>query len=68
MEFPFIEYIYFSPMLPIPSNTTYVTLREEHALWVFERKLLKRIFGSKKDEITGGQRKFCDEELHDKSN
>jgi glycine cleavage system protein P-like pyridoxal-binding family len=40
-------------------------LREEHVLWVFERRLLKRTFGSTKDEITGGWRKLRDEELHD---
>jgi hypothetical protein len=33
--------------------------------WVFERRLLKRIFGSKEAEITGRWRKFRDEELHD---
>jgi hypothetical protein len=27
--------------------------------------VLRNIFGSKKDEVTGGWRKFCDEELRD---
>jgi hypothetical protein len=31
-----------------------VTLREEHRLSVFENRVLRRIFGPKKDEVTGG--------------
>jgi hypothetical protein len=38
-------------------------LREEHRLRVFENKLLRRIFGPKRDEIVGGWRKFHKEEL-----
>ena len=30
-----------------------VTLREGHRLWVFENRLLRRIFGPKKEERTG---------------
>jgi hypothetical protein len=30
-----------------------VTLREEHRLGVFENKVLRRIFGPKRDEETG---------------
>ena len=29
------------------------TLREEHRLKVFENRVLRRIFGPKKDEVTG---------------
>jgi hypothetical protein len=32
---------------------------------VFENKVLRRIFGLKRDEVTGGQRKLRNEELHD---
>jgi hypothetical protein len=39
------------------------TLREEHRLRVFENKVL-RIFGPKRDEVTGGWRKLHNEELH----
>jgi hypothetical protein len=39
-------------------------LREEHTLRVFENRLLRRIFGSKRDEVTGGWRKLNNEELH----
>jgi hypothetical protein len=42
-----------------------VTLREEHRLRVFENKVLKRIFGPKRDEVTGERRKLHNEELHD---
>jgi hypothetical protein len=31
---------------------------------VFENRLLRRIFGTKKDEIIGGWRKLHNEELH----
>jgi hypothetical protein len=30
-----------------------VTLREEHGMRVFENRLLRRIFGPKRDEETG---------------
>jgi hypothetical protein len=32
---------------------------------VFENRVLRRIFGSKRDEVTGGWRKLHNEELHD---
>jgi hypothetical protein len=31
---------------------------------VFENRVLRRIFGQKKDEVTGGWRKLHNEELH----
>jgi hypothetical protein len=39
-------------------------LREEHRLRVFENRVLRRIFGPKRDEVTGGWRKLHNEELH----
>jgi hypothetical protein len=39
------------------------TLREEHRLKVFENRVLKRIFGPKRDEVTGSWRKLHNEEL-----
>jgi hypothetical protein len=30
------------------------SLREKHRLRVFENRMLRRIFGPKKDEVTGG--------------
>jgi hypothetical protein len=37
---------------------------EDHRLRVFENRVLRRIFGSKRDEVTGGWRKLHNEELH----
>ena len=54
-------------LLPVVSygcETWSLTLREEHRLRVFENKVLKKIFGSKKDEITGEWRKLHNSELH----
>jgi hypothetical protein len=42
-----------------------LTLREEHRLVVFENRVLTRIFGPKRDEVTGEWRKLHNEELHD---
>jgi hypothetical protein len=39
-------------------------LREEHILRVFENRLPRRIFGPKRDEVTGEWRKLHNEELH----
>jgi hypothetical protein len=37
---------------------------EEHRLRVFEKRVLRRIFGHKKDEVTGEWRKLHNGELH----
>jgi hypothetical protein len=42
-----------------------VTLRQEHRLRVFENRVLRRIFGAKRDEVTGEWRKLHNEELRD---
>jgi hypothetical protein len=34
-------------------------------LRLFENRVLRRIFGPKKDEVTGGWRKLHDEGFHD---
>jgi hypothetical protein len=39
-------------------------MREEHRLWVFENRVLMSVFGPKRDEITGHQRRLHNEELH----
>jgi hypothetical protein len=38
---------------------------EEHRLKMFETRVLRRIFGSKRDEVTGEWRKLHNEELCD---
>jgi len=40
-------------------------LREESRLRVFENRVLRRVFGPKKDEVTGEWRKLHNEELRD---
>jgi hypothetical protein len=40
-------------------------LKEEHRLRVFENRVLRRIFGPKKDEVTGECGKLHNEELND---
>jgi hypothetical protein len=45
-------------------ETWSLTLREEHRLWVFENRVLRRIFCGKRDEVIGDGRKLHSEELH----
>jgi hypothetical protein len=45
-------------------ETLSLTSREEHRLRVFENRVLRRIFGPKRDEVTGGWSKLHNEELH----
>jgi hypothetical protein len=46
-------------------DTCFLSLREEHRLRVFENRVLRRIFGPKRDEVTGEWRKLHNEKLHD---
>jgi hypothetical protein len=41
-----------------------LTLREKHRMSVFENRMLRRIFGPRRDEVTGDWRKPHNEELH----
>jgi hypothetical protein len=50
------------PVVLYGCETWSLTLREEHRLRVFE--VLRRMFGPKRDEVTGGWRKLPNEELH----
>ena len=45
-------------------ETWSLTLREEHRLRVFENRVLRRIFGPKRDGVTGERRKLHNEELN----
>jgi hypothetical protein len=40
------------------------SLKEEHRLRVYENRVLKRILGPKRDEVSGKWRKLHNEELH----
>jgi hypothetical protein len=46
-------------------ETWSLTLREERRLRVFENRVLRRIFGPKRDEVTEEWRKLHNEELND---
>jgi hypothetical protein len=53
--------IYVTIILPVVlygCETWSLTLREEHRLRVFENRVLRKIIGPKRDEITGEWRKF----------
>jgi hypothetical protein len=59
--------IYKTIILPVVlygCETCSLTVREEHKLRVFENRVLRRIFGPKRDGVTGGWRKLYNEELH----
>ncbi|KAJ4448530.1 hypothetical protein ANN_10548 [Periplaneta americana] len=59
--------IYKTVILPVVlygCETWTLTLREEHRLRVFENKMLRKIFGAKRDEVTGEWRKLHNTELH----
>ena len=53
------------PVILYGCETWSLTLREEHRLWVFENRVLRRVFGPKRDEVTGEWRKLHNEELRD---
>jgi hypothetical protein len=53
------------PMVLYGFETLSLTLREEQRLSVFENRVLRRIFGQKRNEVTGEWRKLQNEELHD---
>jgi hypothetical protein len=46
-------------------ETWSLTLREEHRLRVLENRVLRGIFGPKRDEVTGEWRRLHSEELND---
>jgi hypothetical protein len=47
------------------SSELIMTLREEHSLRVFKSGVLKKIFGIKRDEVTGEWKRLQTEELYD---
>jgi hypothetical protein len=51
-------------VLPYGCETWPLRVREEHKLRVFENRVLRRIFGQKRDGEMGGWRKLHNEELH----
>jgi hypothetical protein len=60
--------IYRTIILPVVlygCETWFLTLREEHRLRVFENRVLRRIFGPKRDKVMGEWRRLHNEELND---
>jgi hypothetical protein len=53
------------PVVLYGCETWSLTLREEHRLRVFENRALRRVFGPKRDEVTGEWRKLHNEEFSD---
>jgi hypothetical protein len=53
------------PVVLYEFETWSLTLREELRLRAFENRVLRRIFGPKRDEVTGEWRKVHNEELRD---
>ncbi|KAJ4436977.1 hypothetical protein ANN_17109 [Periplaneta americana] len=58
------ESVQILPVVLYGCETWTLTLREEHRLRVFENKVLRKIFGAKRDEVTGEWRKLHNAELH----
>jgi hypothetical protein len=59
--------IYRTIILPVVlygCETWSLTLREEHRIRAFENRVLRIIFGPKRDEVTGEWRKLHNEEVH----
>jgi hypothetical protein len=63
--------IYITIILPVvlygceTCSLTFLTLKEEHRLRVVENRVLKKLFGPKRVEVTGEWRKLHNEELRD---
>ena len=62
----YVYYVLLAIILPVVlygCESWSLTLREERRLRVFENGVLRRIFGPKRDEVTGEWRKLYNEEL-----
>ena len=53
------------PLVLYGCETWSLTLREERKMRVFENMVLRRIFGPRRDEVTGEWRRLHNEELND---
>ena len=52
------------PVVLYGCETWSLTLRKERKLRVFENRVLRRIFGTRRDEVTGEWRRLHNEELN----
>jgi hypothetical protein len=60
--------IYKTIILPVVLygyETWSLTFREDHRLGMFENRVLRKIFGPKRDELAGEWKKLHNKELHD---
>jgi hypothetical protein len=53
------------PLVLYGYETESLTVREEHGLMGFTKRVLRKIFGCEREEVTGGWRNFCIEGHHD---
>jgi hypothetical protein len=60
---PYINIIL--PAVLCGCETWSLALREEHRLRVLEKRMLRKIFGSKRDKVMGEWRRLRNEELND---
>jgi len=51
------------PVVLYGCETWSLTLREECGMWVLENRVLRRIFGSKRDEVTGNGENYIERNL-----
>jgi hypothetical protein len=58
-----VKYVKMSSFVLYGCETWSLTLRDEHRLSVFENRMLRRIFGPKREE-DGSWRKLHNDELH----
>jgi hypothetical protein len=62
----FVQVFYteiYVPVILYGCETWSLILREEHRLNVFENRVLRRIFGPKRDEVTGEWRRLHNQGL-----
>jgi hypothetical protein len=60
-----VRRILILPVVLDECETRSLTLREKHRLRAIENTVLKNTFGSKRDEVTGSEKRLHNEELHD---
>jgi hypothetical protein len=52
------------PVVLYGCGTWFLTLREKRRLKVFENRMLRKMFGPKRNEVMGDWRRLHNEELH----
>jgi hypothetical protein len=58
------SYTFILPVVLYGCEAWSLTFREERRLKVFEKRMLRRVFGPKRDKVTGEWRKLHNEELN----